>query len=108
MAAETHNLLVATDGREVVGFVHAMMEEVKEHSHFRERRFVTINMLGVRKDHRHSGIGTQLMRSISEWALKAGIREIELTVWKYNRSAIAFYDSLGYRTINRKLRKEFR
>jgi ribosomal protein S18 acetylase RimI-like enzyme len=45
------------------------------------------------------------MAHAQRWATERGLREIELNVWEFNQSAIAFYEALGYVTERRKMRR---
>jgi ribosomal protein S18 acetylase RimI-like enzyme len=43
------------------------------------------------------------MRRAQTWARAQGAGEIELTVYEFNEPAIAFYQSLGYKTVSRRM-----
>ncbi len=46
-----------------------------------------------------------LMAEAHNWANARGATEIELTVWDFNSAATALYESLGYRTTRRIMRR---
>jgi len=45
------------------------------------------------------------MQCADQWAAEKGAANIELTVYEFNQSAIAFYEGLGYTPLSRKLSK---
>jgi ribosomal protein S18 acetylase RimI-like enzyme len=45
------------------------------------------------------------MAAAERWAAERGLSEIELSVWEFNQSALAFYQELGYVTERRKMRR---
>jgi len=44
-----------------------------------------------------------LMDIVHEWAIAKGATAIELNVYEFNKSAMAFYRRLGYETVSRKM-----
>jgi ribosomal protein S18 acetylase RimI-like enzyme len=52
---------------------------------------------------RSQGIGMALMRHVQAWAKEHGIRDIELLVAEFNTSAIAWYETLGFRSQYRQM-----
>lgn len=47
--------------------------------------------------YRHKGVGKLAMAYIENYARRLGLIRMELGVFEYNTSAIAFYESLGYK-----------
>lgn len=50
---------------------------------------------------RRQGLGSHLMRGLTEWAAALGARQVYLQVAEENTAAIAMYDRLGFRTHHR-------
>jgi ribosomal protein S18 acetylase RimI-like enzyme len=46
------------------------------------------------------------MDEVRVWAIAKGATAIELNVYEFNETAIAFYERLGYQTLSRKMSKE--
>ena len=46
------------------------------------------------------------MDKMQEWATTKGATSIELNVYEFNKTAISFYERLGYQTLSRKMSKE--
>ena len=53
--------------------------------------------LMVASGHRRTGVGSALLRAADAWALRAGIRKIELHVFPHNEAALGLYEAAGYR-----------
>jgi diamine N-acetyltransferase len=62
-----------------------------------------VDSLVVRKQKRRSGAGRALMRAAEDWAASQGASSLDLTVYEFNQTAIAFYRRLGYQNLSRRL-----
>lgn len=69
------------------------------------RAVAAVAHLVVRAHYRHQGIGRALLGAAEGWARERGFTEIELGVWEFNRSAIAFYEQQGYTILSRLMTK---
>lgn len=49
---------------------------------------------------RHQGIGTALLDSVLEWALRRGCLRVQLLADKRNKDALSFYRQSGWKTTN--------
>jgi ribosomal protein S18 acetylase RimI-like enzyme len=67
------------------------------------RRYAVIDNLAVREELQRAGIGRALMQTASRWAVSRGATSMELNVYEFNTSAIAFYRALGYETHSRRM-----
>jgi ribosomal protein S18 acetylase RimI-like enzyme len=52
--------------------------------------------LAVAEDHRHQGLGSELMRAAEGWLRKKGAVKVQLMVRSENESALSFYENAGY------------
>ncbi|MFT4414310.1 GNAT family N-acetyltransferase [Fredinandcohnia humi] len=59
-----------------------------------------MNDFGVKSTQLRKGIGRSLLHACIEWAKKKGATSLELNVWEFNKSAISFYQSIGFETIS--------
>jgi len=57
-----------------------------------------INYLAVDPNHRHRGYGTEILGNVERLISALGCPKINLQIRTSNSEAIAFYESLGYRT----------
>lgn len=78
-----------------VGFVvvHIVDESA---SLLQPRRHANVVSVGVSAQVRGQGIGHGLMAEAEAWAVSNGAGEVSLDVWKFNVSALRFYEELGY------------
>ncbi len=56
-----------------------------------------INFLGVLPRYRRRGIATRMMREAESILKAAGCAKVNLQVREYNKEAVKFYESVGYR-----------
>lgn len=54
-------------------------------------------MFGLKQSHVGRGFGWQLLQFVEEWALKAGLTRLELTVKEANQTALRFYLRAGFK-----------
>ena len=101
-------LLVAEAGGDLVGFVHAIVKESPDFPVFVPRRYVLVDGIVIRSEFQNHGIGKILMAEVQEWAIARGATSLELNVYEFNETAISFYETLGYQTLSRKMRKELK
>ena len=97
-------LLVAEADGGVVGVLLAMFERPPASPPQEARRHLHVLSLSVRAEWRRVGAGRALMQAAHARARAAGATDVELHVWEFNRAALAFYDALGYETIERRMR----
>lgn len=65
-----------------------------------KKDYLFLSKLYIKKDFRHSGIGTKAFKKIKEIASEKDYKSIQLTVNKYNKNTINVYTKWGFRTIN--------
>lgn len=93
-AAESHHLLVASNGDEVLAFVHVFYRPALE-----KPPEAVVQALVVDERARGAGIGRRLMDAAEEWAGGLDFESIVLTSGTAREEAHAFYRTLGYDTI---------
>jgi shikimate dehydrogenase len=96
LADENAAMFVAEAGDALAGFVHVLVREPAPMPIFVPRRYAVVDGLAVTAAFRHQGVGRLLMDSAQRWAAARGAGAIELNVYAFNETAIAFYRSLGY------------
>lgn len=106
IADENVALLVAQAGDSLVGYVHAIIKDAPALPVFVPRRYVVVDAVVVRSGFQFHGIGRRLMDEVQTWAMAQGATSIELNVYEFNETAIAFYERLGYLTLSRKMSKD--
>ncbi|MCY8721160.1 GNAT family N-acetyltransferase [Bacillus sp. S10C12M] len=54
----------------------------------------------VAKEHRGKGAGTQVIRALTEWAIRNGAKHMYLQVLKENLAAVSLYEKIGFTPIS--------
>ena len=85
-------LLVATDGRAIVGLGHACADR--------------IDALYLLSAYHRRGIGRAMLRRLLEFPAEQGIREAQVAVVTVNANAIAFYCAQGARQVGRRMHRD--
>ena len=90
MAGQSHQIIVAADGVEVLGFVVVSTDG--------DRSAGEIQFIGVREDKRRHGYGRRLLLSAIDWLLdKAGVSRVSLNVGEELVHALGLYERVGFR-----------
>ena len=106
IADENVALLVAEADEKLVGFGHTIVRDTPVFPVFVPRRYAIVEGIVVKSGFQNHGIGRILMDKMQEWATAKGAASIELNVYEFNKTAISFYERLGYQTLSRKMSKE--
>jgi ribosomal protein S18 acetylase RimI-like enzyme len=83
-------VLIARRERKIAGF--AIMHFGDQVAH--------LNLLAVGLEHRRQGLGRQLIDWLSASAIEAGVFRIDLELRETNGDARAFYQSLGFQSLD--------
>ena len=105
IADENVGLFVAETGEKLVGFVHAVIRDAPAIPVFVPRCYAIVDSIGVKLGFQNHGMGRMLMDTVHEWAFSKGATSIELNVYEFNKTALAFYHKLGYEALSRKMRR---
>jgi len=100
-----HATFVAEREGRVVGFVHALLRASPPHPGFVPDRYAAVEELVVAEGQRGAGVGRALLARAEDWAREQGASAVTLTVWEFPGGALPFYERLGYRPLQRRLRK---
>lgn len=66
-----------------------------------ERDFIDVDEFCVDKDYRRQGVASEMITFIRNYAKEKGVNRIELNMWEFNRDALAFYETVGFKTYRR-------
>lgn len=97
-SAKGSGVFLAKEAGRPVGMVMAHVVDEETVSLLQPNRFCRIGTIVVTTSHQGRGIGRKLMSALEAWAALELVTSIRLTVWEFNRSAVAFYEELGYST----------
>jgi diamine N-acetyltransferase len=98
-------LLVAEHEGMIVGLLSGLVRQTPDQPMFVPRRWLQVDNVAALKAYQRMGIGQALMQQAQTWAHEQRLAAVELTVWEFNKDALAFYEKLGYTTIVRRLWK---
>lgn len=93
-AADSHCLLVASNGDEVVAFVHIFYRPALE-----KPPEAVVQALVVDEKLRGAGIGRRLMDEAEKWAGELSFESVVLSSSTAREEAHTFYRTLGYDTV---------
>jgi ribosomal protein S18 acetylase RimI-like enzyme len=68
-------------------------------------RFVLLENLAVAARFRRTGVGRKLVDAAILWTRARNIEELDLNVYEFNHAAIRFYETLGFQTVSRRMRR---
>jgi RimJ/RimL family protein N-acetyltransferase len=63
---------------------------------YRKNRHVASMGIAIRKEYRHMGMGTRMIREAISWSKQQGIEKLNLEVFSSNINAIQAYRNLGF------------
>lgn len=84
------------DTQRVLGYAFCILRECKGDAMLQDRRTLYIDDLCVDAQQRGQGLGKALMDAVRNHAAQTGAVSLELNVWNFNKSALAFYEHLGF------------
>ena len=95
MGEDSGQVLVASDGSELIGYV-MFQNEVRPPLELAHRTGYVMDLY-VKPSHRRRGVGERLLRSCLDMVKSKGVTHVQLRVWNANETAIALYRKLGFR-----------
>lgn len=98
---ENSGVIVAAIEEEIVGFAVVQYIVRPESPFKKEQKFFHIEEFGVDENHRRKGIATAIIEFARKDAKERGFHRVELDMWEFNAGALAFYESVGFRTMRR-------
>ena len=99
--SDRFGVLVALEDGEIAGFATVQYVHRPEGPYTLPLDYYHVEEFGVDEAHRRRGVATALVRYMEEDARARGFRRIDLDVWAFNDSALAFYEAAGFRTYRR-------
>lgn len=101
--SDTSDIIVAEYEGDIVGFatVNHIVKPSSPYSN--ERKIYQIQEFGVDENHHRKGIATMMMNFIKDDARNKGFSNVELDVWEFNKTALEFYETVGFSTYRRYL-----
>ncbi len=89
-------VLVAVRDGEVVGYAHVVIKNTPASSYRVERHYSEVDTISVHPAAQRLGTGRKLIEAAVSWASSRGIRDHQIAVHHFNRTARALYERLGF------------
>lgn len=99
--AENKDIIVAERDGVLCGFACVQYVDKPENPFMNARRFYAVEEFGVDEKFRRQGVGTEIINFIRQDAKRRGLDKVELNMWEFNKSALAFYEAVGFKTFRR-------
>ncbi len=106
VACEQCIALAAEEEGKMIGICLAAVREPKALHGNSEKPVAYLEALYVDEEARRRGAATALYEEAGRRAQAQGASRLELMVWEFNRSALAFYEAVGMKTQRRILESE--
>jgi len=87
---DNSTILVAEDGNRLVGYLLVIGGSARRNRHS------CYIVIGILKEYRGKGVGSQLFNELERWASKHKLRRIELTVVTRNKAGLSLYKKMGF------------
>ncbi len=94
-------IVVAEQAGKICGFAVLNHINRPENPFMFERDYLDVDEFGVDEHCRRQGAASAMVRFIRDWAKEQGFSRLELNMWAFNRGALAFYETAGFRTYRR-------
>lgn len=103
---ENKDILVAERDGIICGFACVQFVDKPESPFMNARSFYAVDEFCVDEAFRRQGVARELIDFIKEDAKKRGFQRLELNMWEFNEDALAFYESVGFKTYRRYMEME--
>jgi len=100
-------IFVAEVAQRSVGFAEIHLRQAEPKPAVVARRYGHLQSLMVTHSFRKHDLGAQLTTAAERWAQAEGATEVQLDTWEFAAGPLQFYETVGYKTLKRKLVKMF-
>lgn len=104
--SDRFGVIVAAEGAEILGFAVVQYVHRPEGPYTLPLDFYHVKEFGVDPVHRRRGIATALVAYMKADAKARDFTRLDLDVWAFNDSALAFYEAAGFTTYRRYMELE--
>lgn len=104
--SDSFGVIVAAEGAEILGFAVVQYVHRPEGPYTLPLDFYHVKEFGVDPVHRRRGIATALVAYMKADAKARDFTRLDLDVWAFNDSALAFYEAAGFTTYRRYMELE--
>jgi GNAT superfamily N-acetyltransferase len=96
-------LLAATPEEALAGVLYMFVRQPARAPIVQPTLIAEIDAVVVGRSVRRQGVGTRLVHAALQWAGEKGATRTELRVYEFNGAARAFWASVGFQTLSRRL-----
>jgi ribosomal protein S18 acetylase RimI-like enzyme len=108
LQGDDSEIFVAEAAGKLVGLIEVYARQDPDEAALVQHRYVELQSLVVLAPFRRNGIGTRLVAVARRWAREKGATEMRLGVWEFNQEAREFYETVGFKTLKRRIVAELR
>lgn len=101
MNDENGDIIVAERDGIICGMVCVDYVNKPESPYGMARSFYHVQEIAVDENYRRQGVGKELLEFMIADAKRRNLNKIELDVWKFNNSAMEFYQAVGFKETRR-------
>ena len=101
--SDDSEIFVAEVAGKLAGLAEVYVRQDADDATLVRHRYAEFQSLMVLSSFRRNGIGTQLVGVARQWAREKGATEMRLGVWEFNEAARAFYETVGFKTLKRRM-----
>ncbi len=103
IAENNHEIFVMEIDDEIVAYSIIKKVKAQDIPILKPVTYIYIDDIAVKSTSRGFGYGKVLFQYILSYAEKTKVVSVQLNVWEFNKEAIAFYESVGMSTRNRRM-----
>jgi ribosomal protein S18 acetylase RimI-like enzyme len=103
MESDDSEIFLAEVAGEPVGLIEVYVRQDPDEATLVQHRYAELQSLVVSAPFRRNGIGTQLVAVARRWAGEKGATEMRLGIWEFNQAAREFYETVGFKTLKRRM-----
>ena len=104
--SDRFGVIVAAEGAEILGFAVVQYVHRPEGPYTLPLDYYHVEEFGVDAVHRRRGVATALVAYMKADAKARGFTRLDLDVWAFNDSALAFYEAAGFTSYRRYMELE--
>ena len=101
--SDDSKIFVAEAPGKLVGLIEVYARQDPDEATLVRHQYAELQSLVVLTPYKRKGIGTRLVQVAQRWALEKGATEMRLGVWEFNQEARAFYETIGFKTLKRRM-----
>jgi ribosomal protein S18 acetylase RimI-like enzyme len=99
-------IFIAEEDNNIIGLCIINIREINNHHMFHDMTNIEIENICIDEKYKKKGIGKKLFEEVKRFAKENNAKNIELSVWEFNKDAIKFYEKMGMKI--RTIRMEYK